>query len=181
MLRKLCAGFLIVITVVQLQAFAQVQSIGVLALSPILEKIQTPKQLSKFMSKNFKFVEDPDNFNKIDYWQSPEEMLANKKGDCEDFALFAAAALKDLGYESQVVSMYGTNGFAHTVAVYKEEGKYRVFNDGKLYKYDTETIEEALSEIYGEWQWAALTERKNDRGQMNEIFYNPAFQPQSKI
>lgn len=167
--------------VAETAALSQIQSLSVMNLSPILEKIDSPKKLSKFMTKNFKFVEDQDNFGKVDYWQSPAEMLASKKGDCEDYALFADAALTDLGYESQVVSIYGTNGFAHTVAVYKQEGKYRVFNDGRLYKYDTDSLEEALSKIYREWQWAALTERRNDRGWMNEIFYNPAFQPQNKI
>jgi hypothetical protein len=108
-------------------------------------------------------------------------MLARKKGDCEDFALFANAALNDLGFESHVVSIYGKNGYAHTVTVYKQDGKYRVFNDGRLYKFDTETVPDALSKINSQWQWAAYTERKNERGWMNEIFYNPVFQPQNKI
>ena len=133
------------------------------------------------MRKQFKFVEDADNFGKVDYWQTPEEMLNLKKGDCEDFALFADAALKELGFESYVVSIYGKNQFAHTVAVFKQDGKYRVFNDGKLYKYDTNNIEEVLSKIHSEWTWAAFTERRNDRGWINGIFYNPDFQPQRKL
>lgn len=181
MIRKLGATILAVMLATQTPVWAQAQNLMVLSLSPSLEKVQTPKDLSKFMTKKFKFVEDADNFHKTDYWQSPAEMLQNKKGDCEDFALFADSALKDLGYQSQVVSIYGKNGFAHTITVYLENGKYRVFNDGKLYKYDTDTIEESLTKIYREWQWAAFTERKNNRGWMNEIFYNPAFQPQSKI
>jgi len=181
MLRKLCAGILVAVIAVQPIAFAQVQNLMLLKLSPMLEKIDSPKELSKFMSKNFKFVEDADNFGKIDYWQSPEEMLANKKGDCEDFALFTHAVLTELGYESQVVSIYGKNGYAHTIAVYEDEKGYRVFNDGKLEKYSGATIEEALTKVNRDWQWAAFTERKNERGQMKEIFYNPASQPQSKI
>lgn len=181
MFRKLCSGLIILTIAVQSPAWSQAQNLAILRLSPILEGIDSPKNLSKFMRKNFKFVEDRDNFGKVDYWQRPEEMLANKKGDCEDYALFADAALKELGFESEVVSIYGTNQFAHTVTAFKQDGKWRIFNDGKLYKYDTATLEESISKVYTEWTWAALTERQNDRGRMNKIFYNPAFRPQSKI
>lgn len=159
----------------------QTASMMLLHSSPSLEKIRSPKDLSKYMRKNFKFVEDADNFNKVDYWQSPKEMLENKKGDCEDFAVFAHEALTELGIESQMVSMYGKNRFAHTVTVFKQDGKYSVFNDGRLYNYDTDKIEEVLTRIEATWIWAAYTERKNDRGWMNGIFYNPAFQPQKNI
>ncbi len=180
MIRKSLALILVLLLLTAPAGFSQMQS-AMLLLNPNLAQIHSPEELSKFMRKNFKFVEDQDNFGKVDHWQSAVEMLNLKKGDCEDFALFADAALKELGYESQIISMYGKNRFAHTVAVFKQDGKYRVFNDGKLYKYDTDKIEEALSKIHSEWTWAALTERRNDRGWINEIFYNPGFQPQRKL
>lgn len=163
----------------QAPAFGQVQNLALLRLSPLLEKIDSPKNLSKFMRKNFKFVEDRDNFGKVDYWQSPEEMLQLKKGDCEDFALFADAALKELGFESEVVSIYGPNQFAHTVTAFKQDGKWRVFNDGKLYKYDTDTIEASISKINAQWSWAAFTEKRQNRGWLKKIFYNPSHLPRS--
>lgn len=177
MLRK---GLIILMTVMLADGsglIAQVAWQPLLASHPRLERVHSPESLSKFMRKNFKFVEDAENFGKVDYWQSPEAMLGRKKGDCEDFALFAHAALTELGIESHVISMYGKNQFAHTVTVFKHEGKYRVINDGKLKKYDTKNLEDALSKVEPNWTWAAYTERRNDRGWMNEIFYNPAFQP----
>ena len=180
MIRKLLATWLVLAVALGTPSFAQVQPIHLLQLGP-LEQIHSPKDLSKFMRKNFRFIPDDKNFGKTDYWQSPQEMLNLKKGDCEDFALFADAALKELGFESYVVSMYGKNKFAHTVTVFKQDGKFRVFNDGKIYKYDTDKIEDALSKINPEWIWAAFTERKNNLGWMNKIFYNPSFNPEKNL
>jgi len=180
MFRKLIAVIVVVAVMAQAPISAQVPSPALLHLSPVLEKISTPKDLSKFMRKNFKFVEDRENFGKIDHWQSPEEMLALRKGDCEDYALFADAALKELGYESQVVSIYGDNQFAHTVTAFKQDGKWRIFNDGKLYKFDTDTIEESISKVYAQWGWAAFTEKRKNRGWLKKIFYNPSYQPRSQ-
>jgi len=182
MIRKSITIAVVLVMVFCANSFSEIPgAMMLLHSSPSLRDIHTPKDLSKFMNKNFKFVEDRDNFNNVEYWQSPEEMLKNKRGDCEDFAIFTQAILKELGIESQVVSIYGKNRFAHTVAVFKQDGKYRVFNDGRLYRYDTDKIEEVLTKISETWIWAAYTERKNNRGWMNGIFYNPAFQPQSKI
>lgn len=175
MVRKSLA-FILVFVLTTPHAFSQMQASALLNNTALLT-IHSPKDLSKYMRKNFKFVEDNQNFGKVDYWQTPEEMLQGKKGDCEDFALFADAALKELGFESWVVSLYGKNNFAHTVTVFKQNGKYRVFNDGKLRKYDTEKIEDALSRVEKKWTWAAFTERKSDRGWIKGIFYNPEFQP----
>lgn len=180
MIRKSLASILVLLLLTAPSGFSQMQALTLL-LNPTLNQIHSPKDLSKFMRKNFKFVEDAANFGKVDYWQSPEEMLSLKKGDCEDFALFADAALKELGFESHVVSIYGKNQFAHTVTVFKQDGKYRAFNDGKLYKYDTDKIEDVLSKIHSEWIWAAFTERKNDRGWIGGIFYNPDFQPRKNL
>jgi len=173
MIRKSLALILAVILICP-AGYSQMQA---LLLNPSLVKIHSPEDLSKYMRKNFKFVEDDKNFGKTDYWQSPQEMLDLKKGDCEDFALFADAALKELGFESYVISIYGKNRFAHTVTVFKQDGKYRVLNDGKLYKYDTDKIDEVLTKIESQWIWAAFTERKKDRGWINGIFYNSDFQP----
>jgi hypothetical protein len=181
MFRKLCAGLIILTIAVQSPAWSQAQNLAILRLSPVLEGIDSPKNLSKFMRKNFKFVEDRDNFGKVDYWQSPEQMLQLKKGDCEDFALFADAILKELGFESEVISIYGTNQYAHTVAAFKQDGKWRIFNDGKLYKYDTDTLEESVSKVYAEWTWAAFTEKKKSRGWLKKIFYNPSHQSRLSV
>ena len=180
MIRKLLVINFVIALLVCPNGFSQMQT-TTFRLDSKLPNIHTPEDLSKYMRKNFKFVEDQENFGMIDFWQSPEKMLALKKGDCEDFALFADAAMKELGFESQVISIYGKNQFAHTVTVFKQDGKYRVFNDGKLYKYDTDKIEDVLSKIEATWIWAAFTERKNDRGWINGIFYNPDFQPQRTL
>lgn len=129
-----------------------------------LEKLRSPEAISGFMLQNFKFVKDDDQFQKQDYWQSTEEFWKNRAGDCEDFALFAQAALKRVGIETRVVSLYAPGGYAHTVAIFRQNGTYHVMNDGRLYRYDALTIEEALTRVRADWTWASQAELRNSRG-----------------
>lgn len=54
-------------------------------------------QVNKDVNK-FSYVLDEDQFGKVDYWQLPKEMLVNKQGDCEDYAITKAYLLLKQGY-----------------------------------------------------------------------------------
>lgn len=70
---------------------------------------------SFWSEKHFKYVEDPVNWGKPDYWESPEEFLS-KNGDCEGFAIIKYFSIKklflaDLGIsENQMRIVVGKNG-----------------------------------------------------------------------
>jgi len=67
------------------------------------------KDILKFLSK-CKYITDKELFNKQDYWQTPDEFEKNKKGDCEDFSLWAWKKLIDLGEDARFI--YGTFGMS---------------------------------------------------------------------
>lgn len=126
----------------------------------------SPHDLGAFLKTNFKFVEDRQQFGLEDYWQSPEEFLSRRAGDCEDFALLSQSLLTRLGLKAFVVSLYGEN-YAHTVTVFiDEQGLFNVVNQEKVHSYRTETIEEALTEVHSDWTWAGIAELRNTRGWM---------------
>jgi hypothetical protein len=55
------------------------------------------------------YVSDRQQFGKADYWQPPDQFEATRRGDCEDFALWAWRQLVSLGYECRFVG--GSAGF----------------------------------------------------------------------
>lgn len=144
-----------------------------LSLTQALDQIRTPDAIIRFMKQEFKFVEDRQLFESVDYWQRPEELWQRKAGDCEDYALFAQHALRRLKIEAYVVSFYGRDGYAHTVTVFRDQGLYNVINGDRLYRYRTESVESALTRIYPTWTWGAVAEEKDSRGSMIMEIRNP--------
>lgn len=45
-------------------------------------------QKINFQANSFVYITDQVNYGHSDYWATPEEFLAHKGGDCEDFALY---------------------------------------------------------------------------------------------
>lgn len=144
--------------------YGMVQPMSIPVFQPVFPEFESPKDLARWLKKNIRFEEDRFLFGKEDYWQSPEEFYNRRSGDCEDYALFAQHALKKKGIESYVVSLYGKNGYAHTVLVYQDSEGYHVLNQDKLKRYGALTIEDALSKFYSRWTWAGIAETRNNRG-----------------
>jgi hypothetical protein len=66
-------------------------------ISPI-EGLETPKQVIVWMRRNITYKRDD-----VDYWQSPEETLSLKTGDCEDYAILGRAILIAAGFDSSTI------------------------------------------------------------------------------
>ncbi len=47
------------------------------------------------------YVSDPEQFHQRDVWQHPGEFEVRRRGDCEDFALWAWRKLADIGIEAE--------------------------------------------------------------------------------
>ena len=139
-----------------------------------VQDIKTPKELSKFLKKKFQFVLDENQFDSVDYWQSPEEFWKRKKGDCEDYALFSKAILEKLGYQAHIISLYGGNGYAHTVTIFKDETGWNVMNEDRLYRYEASTLEEAVTRIFPDWTWASIAKLQGTRGWLVRELHNPS-------
>lgn len=122
---------------------------------PELLRPATPEQISRAMWKYFTYESDERQFGRRDYWQTPGEMIANGKGDCEDFAVFASEFLKANGYQSFIVNIYG-RGYAHTVAVSKQGGDYRVFDTDKMESFKASDLRQILDRLYSSWETASI-------------------------
>lgn len=94
-----------------------------------LEKMQ---QVNDFMNRA-KYITDPVNWGRKDYWESPGEFMS-RFGDCEDYAISKYMSLKMLGFkdsELRVVAVKDLNlKVGHAVLV--------VFVDGKTYLLDNQ-------------------------------------------
>ncbi len=85
-----------------------------LSLQNLASELNSPKAIADYLWKNFVFEEDQRLFGREDYWQTPQEFMDLKKGDCEDFAMMAAQILKLQGIQSMILNIYdGTSG--HTI------------------------------------------------------------------
>lgn len=148
----------------------------VFSLSPTLRSISfdltTPEAIARFMWKNFTFENDQRIFGKEEHWQAPEEFLANKQGDCEDFALFAKAMLKRAGIQSFLLNVYG-DGFAHTVCVFKEDGKYHIIDGTDVKRLNAESIEDLSEKIHTFWTSASIVDlsKEHNAGRVLKTFH----------
>jgi predicted transglutaminase-like cysteine proteinase len=84
--------------------------------------------VNDFFNSRIKWVQDIDNWGQNDYWATPLETMARRKGDCEDFSIIKFVTLLLAGVEmeklrityvkAQTGGAYGTNYIAHMVLAY---------------------------------------------------------------
>lgn len=126
-----------------------------LSLRDITIQLKTPEDVARYIWRNFRFESDQRTYGKDEYWASPEELLAKGSGDCEDFALFAQAILKANGIPSFLLNVYGED-FAHTVCVFKINGKYNVIDGSEVHYYESKDLKDLAAKIYPYWKKGAI-------------------------
>jgi len=90
---------------------------------PLTVKCTTIHEVRKFLA-GCRYVSDKELFGKRDYWQPPEEFEKRKKGDCEDFALWAWRQLSSMGYDARFVGgRCGRYGEGHAWVEFFQDGK----------------------------------------------------------
>lgn len=139
--------------------------------TPLLEQAaavhSTPDAVAGFLLDQFAFQRDTDLFGEVDRWQSPEEFLQRRVGDCEDYALLAQELLRRNGIEAYVFSLFGPEGYAHTVSVYRDEdGRYNVINEDKLRRYRAKTLEAVAAQINPAWTVGMIAEQDGTHGRI---------------
>ena len=78
--------------------------------------------MRRFLSK-CKYVSDQEQFGQKDYWEPPEQFEETKKGDCEDFALWAWRQLLHMGYSARfVIGPAFQYGEMHAWVTFNKEG-----------------------------------------------------------
>jgi hypothetical protein len=98
--------------------------VGVFISAKIEQHCQSIEEIQSFL-QTCKYVSDIEQFNKDDYWLSPDRFEVVRKGDCEDFALWAWRQLIQLGYESRLVAgRVGVSG--HAWVTYQDGGRWYI-------------------------------------------------------
>jgi len=121
--------------------------------------VTTPAQLSQWLTADFKYeTEMPD------YWQPAEETIDLKKGDCEDFAILAQAALEQLNIPSQIVviNFKDLPNQAHAVCVFKTGDFYNFITNQQLIQTNASTISAAIQGQYPDWEKITFTNAKKE-------------------
>ena len=142
-------------------------------LDAIARAYPTPEQLALFLHKTVLFQDDARLFGLADYWQDPEELLDRLEGDCEDYAILAQAVLVQQGVEAFIFSLYGEQGYAHTVCVFLEKGRYNVINQDRVVRYRAKSLEDLATYLYPKWTWGAVAEKVGHRGRAVREIHNP--------
>jgi hypothetical protein len=71
-----------------------------------------------------KYISDQEQFGKKDYWEPPEDFEKTRKGDCEDFALWAWRQLLQMGYPARFVAGTASRyGEGHAWVTFQKDGK----------------------------------------------------------
>jgi hypothetical protein len=81
------------------------------------------KLLQDFL-KECSYVSDEEHFGKNDFWMLPNSFENEKKGDCEDFAIYTWRQLYKMGYDSRlVIGTTGKDTKWHAWCTAKKNGK----------------------------------------------------------
>lgn len=67
---------------------------------PKLDHMQQLRYINGFFN-NFPSRSDQDLYGRADYWATPEEFMAKRAGDCEDYALTKYLALRHFGWPAR--------------------------------------------------------------------------------
>lgn len=129
------------------------------SLAQVPANIQSPAQIAQWFAGEFHYeTEIPDR------WNSPEETMLAKKGDCEDFAILAYAQLSRLNIPSDIIiiNFKGLPNQAHAVCVFKSNGSYGIISNQEYIQIEAGTIEAAISRQYPDWESIAFTTEKQE-------------------
>ena len=77
------------------------------------------------------YASDPDLFQEDDFWQHPCTFEQLRKGDCEDFALWAWRKLVRLGYQAEFVAGHfrcSDTDHSHTWLPFEKDGALYLFD-----------------------------------------------------
>lgn len=91
---------------------------------PLSVSCKSLEELRKFL-RGCRAVPDKEQFGKDDYWMPPEEFERSRKGDCEDFAMYAWRQLLAMGYTARfVVGSVGDLPAGHAWVTFEKNGKH---------------------------------------------------------
>ena len=91
-----------------------------------IPKLPIPSVITEVNDKvnQLPYETDKQNWGQKDYWATPKEFYARRRGDCEDYAIAKYFALRKIGIPaSQLLLTAGIiSGGGHMILLYKDKG-----------------------------------------------------------
>ncbi len=136
--------------------------VGLPTFQALASDLNSPDAIAKFIWRHFQTESDQTQFGTEDRWQSPSELLASGRGDCEDFALFAYEIFKANGTQAFMLNIYG-KGYGHTVCIFRDGKNYNAL-DGTQVVRGGNSLESLISKIQPFWNHAAIVKAVKGSG-----------------
>jgi len=114
------------------------------------ETAQSPRSLDEIMDwlSGCEYVSDETLFAEPDFWQHPRTFEHLRRGDCEDFALWAWRKLLELGYDADLVVGHcvppAGESSRHVWVVFRQDGREYLYEPARR---DRATAVRLLSEV----------------------------------
>ncbi len=134
---------------------------GLLISAPLFPStVNSPKTLGTWLYDNFTY-----ELEEEEHWKSPKEMVKDKSGDCEDFAILAQYVLKKLGYKAYLIVVeYYYEDEMHAICVFRhEDGTYSYYSNEYYEPRRYKSVRELLSGHSLMWKNAWVIISKNAR------------------
>lgn len=125
------------------------------SLNTLASYLKTPHDIAHYIWRHFSFETDRRQFGENERIQTAEELLLNKRGDCEDFARFAYEILKLKGKRPMILNLYGKK-YAHSVCLFKENGGYYVIDGKETHRFETMHLNKIAKHLYPFWEKGIL-------------------------
>ena len=122
----------------------------------LAEHCKKPYEAWCWARRNIKYVSDPDVWKVKDYWQTPEETLELRTGDCEDVAILLCKTLDILGVKNVFMAIWDFDG-GHAVCFYElEDGWHKIGVGHALYIGKIKHINELPGKVLSQWKFADI-------------------------
>lgn len=104
--------------------------------------VRDPNSLSNWLSKNFVYQSE-----EVEHWNTPQETVRDKFGDCDDFGILVEYVLKKLGYRVYLIAIdYYEKDSGHILCIIKHKNKtYSYFSNQFFYGKKYKSIPELLT------------------------------------
>ncbi|HTZ10791.1 MAG TPA: transglutaminase-like domain-containing protein [Candidatus Margulisiibacteriota bacterium] len=114
--------------------------------------LRTPELISQWMQNNIAYKSDWALHGVMEYWQTPQETLTLKAGDCEDAAFLIQALLDEIGISSTVISVgYIDEAGAekrHAMCIFPADEPRAYFNNAYLFKTNEAVDASFIMKLY---------------------------------
>lgn len=147
-MKKITILLLLLLLIAPRMAFSQQ------AIEDIPSSVRGPQELIDWLSGEFDYrLEMPDS------WQTPQETIRSKKGDCEDFAVLVSAVLSRLGISSDIIILkFKDLGTSHAICAWKaDDGTYAFTSNKTLHRTGQYALTDAISKYYPDWEKITFT------------------------